>query len=181
LIISKSRTVTYDWNVYHKDLGTGQFLRLNTTATAQSSSGYWGTVNSTTFGVATGNNANNSGDMVYYCFAPVEGYSAFGSYTGNGSSDGPFVYTGFRPRWVLYKAATGSAYYWGIYDTERDKSNICSANLAPNASDGEGSYSYLDILSNGFKPRAAGNLNESGSTYIYAAFAENPFKKSRAR
>ena len=121
-------------------------------------------------------------EMIAYCFAPVEGYSAFGSYTGNGSADGLFIYTGFRPRWIL-KKRTDTTDYWYIWDTARDPDNVVEAKLEANDSSAEyTSADWLDILSNGFKIRNSGNdINASGGTYIYAAFAEHPFKHARAR
>jgi len=128
---------------------------------------------------------NTSGvDYVAYCFAPVAGYSAFGSYTGNGSSDGPFVFCNFRPRWILLKKTSDSTdALWVLYDTARDTYNASQKYLLPNSSNSEGSALYIDVLSNGFKLRQASNqaINNSGSTYIYAAFAENPFSIARAR
>jgi hypothetical protein len=121
--------------------------------------------------------------MIAYCFAPVEGYSAFGSYTGNGSSDGPFVALSFAPRWLLVKG-TGSSTAWRIWDSEREPNNVKNKSL--HANDGQSETYYgaddIDFLSNGFKLRASGSYqNTSGATYIYAAFAEHPFKTARAR
>ena len=106
--------------------------------------------------------------------------SSSGSWTGNGSSDGPFIYTGFKPAFILYKAATGSAFDWSVYDTTRQNFNVEGPLLAPNTSAAEATYSYIDLLSNGFKIRAVGNLNESSALYIYMAFASNPFKYANA-
>jgi hypothetical protein len=117
-----------------------------------------------------------------YLFANVAGYSAFGSYTGNGSTDGPFVFTGFRPAFVLQKRSDGGTVDWQIKDTTRDPYNPATKRLWPNLADAEGSGTDLDILSNGFKIRESGAAtNTSGATYIYAAFAENPFAYSLAR
>ena len=119
--------------------------------------------------------------MVAYCFAPVAGYSAFGSYTGNGSTDGPFVYTGFRPRFILWKRSDGAESWW-INDTSRLGYNGANQALFPNLSNAENTANNIDILSNGFKIRGSGGeVNASGGTYIYAAFAEFPFKYSLAR
>jgi hypothetical protein len=119
--------------------------------------------------------------MVAYCFAPVAGYSSFGSYVGNGSADGPFVYTGFRPAFVLTKRTNGAA-FWMTIDSKRDSYNVASQQLYPNASNAEGSSAVVDFLSNGFKARSNSNeINTPGATYIYAAFAEHPFSISRAR
>jgi hypothetical protein len=118
---------------------------------------------------------------VAYCFAEVEGFSKFSSYTGNGSADGPFVYTGFRPAFVLGKDSS-STNNWFIFDSVRDTYNVAGKILRPNLVDAElDSPPRIDLLSNGFKVRSTGLPNDSGETYIYAAFAENPFKYSLAR
>jgi hypothetical protein len=119
-----------------------------------------------------------------YCFAPVVGYSSFGSYVGNGSTDGPFVYTGFRPRWILVKSTSSTG--WAILDAARDAYNLSTKQLFPHASDGElnDSTQYLvaDLLSNGFKLRTTSSAsNTSSQSYIFAAFAEHPFQYARAR
>ena len=121
-------------------------------------------------------------NFVAYCFAPVAGYSAFGSYTGNGSTDGTFVYTGFRPRWLMIKR-TDAVQQWWITDTARNPSNTCNLDLFANLANAEENNGYnLDLLSNGVKIRTSTNdRNASGGTYIYMAFAENPFKNSLAR
>ena len=121
--------------------------------------------------------------MVAYCFAEVAGYSKFGSYTGNGSTDGTFVYLGFRPRFVMIKR-TDSTGNWAIWDTARDTFNATKYELVPNASDAETSAAgdRMDILSNGFKLRNSGiTYNANGGTFVYACFAENPFSKALAR
>jgi hypothetical protein len=121
---------------------------------------------------------------VIYAFAPVAGYSSFGSYTGNGSADGNFVYTGFRPRWLMIKDTTGSTNYWWIYDTARDTYNASGLYLFANVSDAEQDYrsTYpIDILSNGFKVRNT-LVSTNNSVFVYAAFAESPFAaNNRAR
>jgi hypothetical protein len=128
-------------------------------------------------------NANGS-NYVAYCFAPVAGYSSFGSYTGNGSADGPFVYTGHRTRFFLYKRSDSIA-TWNILDTARDPYNLANTFLVPNSSGAEvsgGSASCFDFLSNGFKIRGSGTAtNASGGTYVFASFAESPFAYARAR
>ena len=185
IMIKERATASWSWGVYHASVGNTAGLYLNLTNAANTTSVFWNNTSPTSSVFSVGNwggvNGNTS-TYVAYCFAPVAGYSAFGSYTGNGSSDGPFIYTGFRPRFVMYKAASGSAYNWSIYDTARDPYNVPTKLLYPNTSNAEDSpYLYMDILSNGFKIRAAGNLNENGSSYVYACFAENPFKYSLAR
>ena len=97
---------------------------------------------------------------------------SFGSYTGNGGSQ--FIELGFRPKMLIIKQSTGTGYYWNIYDSERDPYNVCTLLLYPNASNGDDTYAYVDILSNGFRPVVAGNLNENGSQVVYAAWAEAP-------
>jgi hypothetical protein len=186
LIITKSRSNSSNWGVYHSSIGPTQYLLLNSTSAAQTSSSPWNNTapTSTVFSIGDASFTNTSGDTyVGYAFAPVVGYSAMGSYVGNGSAtDGPFVYTGMRPRWILIKSATETA-GWMIYDTARDTYNQSITLLYPNLSLQEQSssnYAY-DILSNGFKVRNSGQNNTSSATYIYAAFAEAPFNYSRAR
>jgi len=184
MIITKVRSTSgADWSVYHSALGATQYLLLDTTAAAASSVNFWNNTapTSSVFSVGISGGTNNSGNtMIAYCWAAVPGYSAFGSYTGNGSTDGPFVYTGFRPRWMMMKRsdAIGS---WYMFDTSRDTYDVMSAVLLASASDAETSVVSVDALSNGFKLRLAGAPNVSSGTYIYAAFAENPFNSSRAR
>jgi len=189
IIIIKVRNATARWVVYQKDVTTAnnQFLELNSFAGVDTSgTNFWtiSSINNTTFGLGTNGDTNGSTlTFVAYCFAPVAGYSAFGSYTGNGSTDGTFVYTGFRPRFVLLKSSS-AATDWYIYDTARDTYNVATLELNPNlaAAEQNGTYGSMDILSNGFKLRfATGEVNASGATYIYYAVAENPFKYANAR
>jgi hypothetical protein len=189
MVIYKSRNTTDTWVVYHVSLGGGNnYLRLQTTgATYTGDNTFNSTIPSSTvltLGNITATNPSNA--MVAYCWTPIAGYSAFGSYTGNGSSDGPFVYTGFRPKFVLMKATSGSN-NWIIYDTSRNTYNLTNLSLVPDSSAAENGVSTttentLDILSNGFKLRTSNALtNGSSVPYIYAAFAENPFKYANAR
>jgi len=192
MIIVKRRSATQDWIVAHIGIGgTGgmgnNFMYLDLT---DASSAYAGCFNNTlpttsVFSVGSDTSTNASGSTyVAYCYAPVAGYSAFGSYTGNGSTtDGPFVYTGFRPRFVMTKKSSGIS-NWNIDDSSRKTYNPDDLMLLANSSDSEysGSSFAVDLLSNGFKLRCAeGGYNGSGSTYIYTAFAENPFKFANAR
>ena len=181
-IIAKSRNNAVNWITYHQSLGKDAYMNLNTTNASASLSNYWGTsVNSSTFGFLSNAYDNANGNMVAYCFAAVAGYSAFGSYTGNGSGDGTFVYLGFRPRFVLIKISSGVD-NWFIFDTARGTYNDNNPYLLPNTSGAEGAFSAPEMLSNGFKLNTTSTaLNGSGSTYIYAAFAENPFKYALAR
>ena len=184
MIITKSRSATSYWNVNHVSLTTWSYLCfLNTTEAALNSSAS-GTIVAPTNTVFTTNftgGMNVSGvTQVAYCWAPVAGYSAFGSYTGNGSADGPFIYTGFRPRWIMVKSSS-AVESWYVWDSSRDAYNVESAQLYPNLSNAEASAVSIDANSNGFKCRSATVVNASGSTYIYACFAENPLRYSNAR
>jgi hypothetical protein len=172
------------WAVYHVSTGTNGYLELNTTSAFNTLSTTWNNTapTSTVFTMGTGWTAA-SNSMVAYCFAAVAGYSAFGSYTGNGSTDGPFVYLGFRPRFIVYKISSGTTGNWKMHDTSRGTYNANSPELLAESSAAEGASSGLfDLLSNGFKLRTtSSNYNGSGNTYIYMAFAENPFKYSLGR
>ena len=185
MIIAKGRTSGLygagQWIVYHSGMGPNQYIYLSSTNAAGTNiPGVFDGNSSSVFEVNSGLFPSNL-DYVAYCFAPVTGYSSFGSYTGNGSSDGPFVFTGFRPRWVMYKCSSSSG-NWTIHDTARGTYNIDTKRLYPNLDNAEQSSNDIDILSNGFKLRQSGSdSNASSSTYIYAAFAENPFQYARAR
>jgi len=180
MMIVKSRGTTGNWLVYHSSLGNTGGLALEQTAAFSANAGYWNNT-SPTSSVFTLGTFTPASTAVAYCWAAVAGYSAFGSYTGNGSTDGAFVYTGFRPRFVLVKASN-AVEGWVIWDSSRDTYNTMPDVLYPNLSNAEGSNTQIDFLSNGFKLRnAATNGNISGNTYIYAAFAENPLNYSRAR
>lgn len=182
MIITKPRSQVDDWVVYHSSLGGSQYLILNSTAAAGSATNYWGTPNSTTFGLSGGGN-NRASAMISYCFSEVAGYSKFGSYTGNGSADGPFVHLGFRPKFVMIKrtdSSTGAS--WFMWDTARNQYNLSTNVVYADGSVAEQTYGQLDIVSNGFKLRGTDvSWNANGSPYIYMAFAENPFKNSLAR
>jgi len=185
MFIVKSRsTAGTSWMTWSKHFSsaTDTFLRLNTTASIQTISNFWGTSapNSTTFGVGAGGYDNNvsGATTIAYCFAEIKGYSKFGSYTGNGNADGPFIYTGFKPALVIQKHYSGAATEgWQMWDTKRNTYNLTDLNLAADAAAAEftATARAIDILSNGFKCRGADNSgNASGQGYIYMAFAENP-------
>ena len=187
-IITKVRSAAgADWNVYHTSIGATNSLFLDLTSAASTSINYWNNTSPTSsvFSVGISGGTNNSGNtMIAYCFAPIAGYSAFGSYTGNGSTDGPFVFTGFRPRFIMIKR-TDSADDWIMMDSSRSTYNVAILTLYANgnyAEDSNVTNRSEDFLSNGFKVRSSPvYINASGGTYIYAAFAENPFKFSLAR
>ena len=183
MIIGKIRSTTGDWYVWQTAMGDN-FMKLNTTAAqlASTANGVYNTASfsSTVFALGSGSTMNASGGtFVAYCFAQVAGYSAFGSYTGNGSSDGPFIYTGFRPRYVMIKR-TDAAESWVIDDSSRSPYNVTTEYLLADSSSAAGNVTLYDFLSNGFKPRGT-SQNNSGGTFIYMAFAESPFKYSLAR
>ena len=184
-IIIKNRDYVDGWYCYHASLGNTAYIVLNTTAAQQTPSNVWSSTSptSTVFTLRQGNlNTTTAQKLIAYCFAAIPGYSAFGSYTGNGSTSGPFVYTGLRPRFILIKRSDATS-DWGMIDTSRGTYNSITNYLLADNSSAELTDNQFDILSNGFKCRTpGGNLtNTSGGTYIYAAFAENPFKYSLAR
>lgn len=186
LIFCKSRSLSADWLVYHSALGGTKYLWLNLADGAVTDNAAWNNTNPTSsvFSVRTGTGVNSSGaTYVAYCWAPVAGYSAFGSYTGNGSTDGPMVYTGFRIRWLLIKNITAISSVWLLLDTARDSINVAGRTIVPAENTAEsGNDSRLDFLSNGFKIRNTySNQNNNSEVYIYAAFAEHPFALARAR
>lgn len=189
MIIIKNRDDgAQDWPVQHGSIGaTGQMV-LSSTAANNANIVYWNNTEPTSsvFSLGTANNTNKSGNShVAYVFTDIDGFSKAGSYVGNGSSDGPFIYTGFRPAWVMYKTINGTNNHWVIRDNKRDPDNevllSLYANLT-NADDTGGDNIAIDMLSNGFKARRTNSqVNESGTTYIYLAFAEQPFKYANAR
>jgi 3D (Asp-Asp-Asp) domain-containing protein len=186
MIILKPRNAVDNWPVWHSSFAVNEYVYLNLTNAKASLSTFMNSTlpSSTVISLGTWANTNtNTQTMVAYCFAPVAGYSAFGSYTGNGSADGVFVYTGFRPRFILFKESSASGNDWYIFDSVRSTYNVATNRLFPNSSAAEATnFNTLDILSNGWKLRDSNSAwNGSGSTYIYACFAENPFKYSLAR
>jgi hypothetical protein len=185
MVIVKSRDAAGVWYVYHKSLATDYYLRLNGTNAAATDGVQWGAgMTSTVLGFRASYSTVAGATTVAYAFAPVVGYSAMGSYVGNGSSDGSFIYTGHRSRWIMIKATSVANESWIIIDTARSTYNVVDAFLRADTSGAEFSSSlrYVDILSNGFKLRASGaEVNGSGTTYVYASFAESPFNYARAR
>jgi hypothetical protein len=192
MIIVKCRSNgTPNWRVWHKSLGTtDSYLGLNQTAAVATSTTIFNSQSSTTFGVGSDSSTNGVQNYVAYCFSEIPGYSKIGSYTGNGSTEGPNVICGFRPRWIMIKR-TDSPQPWMIIDTARNTFNVAGDYLS---SDSSGVENYgsaratsadLDILSNGFKPRnnasSSGYTNASGGTYIFYAVAEAPFTSALAR
>jgi len=184
MIIGKSRTgSSYRWIVYHQAIGNTHALYLNEDFAKTDSVTFWNdtTPTSSVFSLGTDNSWN--GTSIFYCFAEKKGYSKFGSYTGNGNADGPFIYTGFKPAFIIQKRSD-SAHDWQLHDNKRGQyfpGNVVNNRIEPNANNAEGTGDDIgyDFLSNGFKTRTSNaNYNASGSVYIYMAFAENPFVTS---
>ena len=184
LILPKVTSRSGDnWHCYHSALGGTKGIILNVPNKETTDAGFWNNTNpsSSVFTLGT-YNVFSEQDYVAYCFAEVPGYSSFGSYTGNGSTDGVFVHLGFRPAFVMTKR-TDSAGGWIILDSERSPNNVAQNILSAQAPDQDtgSTYNVVDFLSNGFKLRITGDPNTSGAPNIYMAFAENPFKNSLAR
>ena len=184
MIIVKDRDdADYSWHVYHEAVGNGKTLYLDLTNAPDTNSIYWNNTSPTSsvFSVGTSVTTNKSSDdFIAYLFAPKQGYSAMGSYTGNGNADGPYIHLGFRPAWIMTKISSG-ADDWQVCDNKRDPDNAVFSQLMPNSSDAQNDGdAKVDFLSNGFKIRkSGGSWNGSGSTFIYMAFAEAPFVNSK--
>jgi len=176
MIIVKDRSAAKNWTVYHIGVGNDKDILLDVT-NAENTSTAWNntTPTSSVFSIGTLGNVNtSSNNYIAYCFAEKKGFSKFGSYTGNGSTDGTFIYTGFKPAFVIFKKTSATA-NWSVRDNKRDSFNAGDTNLFANLSDAESSSNDVDFLSNGIKLRNAGNnWNSSGATYIYMCFAESP-------
>jgi hypothetical protein len=185
-IIIKNRNDSVLWSGYHRSLGATKYISINSTGASATSSGMWNNTDPTSsvFSVGTSNNTNDSGDgMIAYCFAEKKGFSKFGSYIGNGSTNGTFTYTGFKPAFIVLKQSSSSGNNWQLMDNKRNTFNVLNKVIYPNLSNAEdttgATSNTIDFVSNGFKSRGTnGQSNGSGSTYIYMAFAENPFVTS---
>jgi len=180
----KNRSDTEDWIVYSEPVGNGGGLFLNHTNATDVDGLYFNNTSPTSsvFTVGSQNRTNGSSDaMIAYCFHSVDGYSKVGSYTGNGSADGTFVYTGFRPSFILWKSTTATE-NWQIQDNKVNPYNVVDGKFFANTNDAEYTGAEVDFVSNGFKLRhSGGGGNASGEILIYIAFAESPFKYSNAR
>ena len=185
-IIFRDRNVVNDWGVYHVGIGNTHFVKLNETLIATDEDTIFNdtTPTSSVISLGSSNLANNSSQaQIAYCFSTKEGYSAFGSYEGNGDANGPFIYTGFRVAWLMIKNAD-FAEIWPMFDNKRDPSNLVENPVYSNLTSSESAASSrgVDFLSNGFKIRGTDtSVNRNGDTHIYMAFAEQPFKFSNAR
>jgi hypothetical protein len=181
--ITKSRVNAENWGFYHQSLGNGKQLELNTTAAQKTNSAYYNNTSptSTVFSIGTADSTNDNQNMIAYCFAEKKGYSKFGSYTGNGQNDNAFIYTGFKPAFIMIKKTDSSDGNdnWVIVDNKRLGYNVDNNPLYPNTSGAEVTSDYIDFLSNGAKIRNGANeVGRSGVVYIYMAFAESPFVTS---
>ena len=179
IIIVKNRTDSgTGFYTYVDALGNANGLFLNDTSGSLGFSSVWNSTSPTNdvFTVHTNNGVNGSGDnIIAYCFAEKKGFSKFGEYTGNGSTDGTFIYTGFKPAFVMIKEYSGAAAHWMMYDNKREGYNVDNDHLKASASDAEGTSDDMDLLSNGFKMRTSGGgENGNGDKYIYMAFASEP-------
>jgi hypothetical protein len=187
MVIMKPYSGVSSWGVYHKSVGAGKYLLLNNTEAEASSSTVWGNTTPSTSLVYTNHNDFGADvDTIAYCFADKQGFSKVGgSYTGNGNADGTFVYTGFRPAWVMIKQSSTSGAGWRIHDTKRgisgnpEDETLYTSAIYGGGSNAESTGRDVDFLSNGFKLRTdSGDGNSSDETYIYMAFAEAPFVNS---
>ena len=174
-IIRRARTRVENWRVLFDGFGTTGGINLDSDGTYNSSTTLFTGVTSTTFGVGTDFSVNGNYNYITYCFTDVQGYSKSGKYAGNGNANGPFVYTGFKPAWVIIKANSNYK-YWNIFDNKRNPFNGVDKRLAPALSNAEDTVSSIEFLSNGFKIRNSGTtLNENNTNIAYFAMAENPF------
>jgi hypothetical protein len=189
LIVKNRDTAGESWNVYHSDLGgNDKFLELSSTGAAQTNSNRWNNTAPTTsvfsVGVAGVTNQNTK-KLIAYCFHSVDGYSKVGSYTGNFSTDGTFIYLGFKPAYFLCKNIA-QIEGWEVWDGTREPYNLMTKKLSPDTSGAEWTTSTthyaIDFLSNGVKLRTTYSaVNNNAQTFIYLAFAESPFKHTNAR
>ena len=171
----------FNWRVYHSSLGAEVAMKLNGTDAQSADPGYWNDTEPTSsvFSVKNSGETNNSGQTyIAYLFAGKQGYSKFGSYVGNGNADGTFVYTGFKPAWVVVKQSSAAGEGWYMWDNKRDVFNAATNFLTINTVAAQGAGVDMDMVSNGFKHRYSGAASNSAATYIYWAFAENPFVTS---
>ena len=181
MVIVKNLGTTDWWNVHHTSLGSNSEMYLNTTDAAPGTTGNGTTPDSVNIELEGTNNAHNgsSNNYIAYIFGDVQGFSSIGSYVANGNSDNAFIYTGFRPAFVMTKLISASGGGWEIVDSKRDGYNGENNRLYPNDTAAEGTGNDYDLLSNGFKVRQSGGSQQNGRTNIYIAFAEAPFVNSK--
>jgi len=185
MIIVKALESADPWTIYHSAADAtapeDKYMVLDTSAAVADATWAWNDTapTSTLFSLGNAGEVNASGsDYIAYCFADVKGYSRFGGYTGNGTADGAFIYTGFRPAFVLIKSTSGAG-SWAMFDDKRDGYNVDNDHVSANTTAVEQTDDTIDIVSNGFKARNTTNqVNGSGWTYLYMAFAKNPIVSS---
>jgi len=178
MFITKKINTADDWIIYHASLGATKYLKFNTTMAAGTATDAWNDTapTSSVFSLGSASTTNGNGaTFIAYAFAEKTGFSKFGSYTGNGNNDGSFIYLGFKPAFVLCKVSSGTTNDWTLLDNKRDSFNVAGKRLYPNTSGAESETARADFTANGFKLRGDGtDMNGSGNTYIYMAFAEAP-------
>ena len=179
MVITKQLGESRDWAVYYRAMGAGNYMNLNASGGETSSSTHWNSTDPTTtvFSVGTSNQTNkSSGVYIAYCFAEIKGYSKMGKYVGNGNTNGPFAYTGFKPAWIMWKKHNTANEGWMMWDNKRSVDNPNDKYMTANGTGADSTRDTFDMLSNGFKIRTSnGDSNQSDSKYYYLAFAENPF------
>ena len=182
VVLVKPRNDAQSWAMFHQGIGAANIIYLDVTSAAGGTPAWNSTSPTSSVFTVNDNQVNKSStNYIAYCFKGIKGYSKFGSYTGNGSTDGTFVYTGFRPAWLLVKDTGANGENWELLDATRSPFNVADERLKANDTDAEstGSNYFIDFLSNGFKQRnSQTSSNGSGETYIYMAFAESPFVNS---
>jgi hypothetical protein len=186
-IIVKRRSASMNWGVYHQSLASNEILQLDVTNAVYTGSGVFNATQPTAsvFYLGSGTAIDNDSGSTYiaYCFAEKKGFSKFGSYTGNNSSDGTFVYTGFKPAFILVKT-TNTTQWWTLLDNKRDTYNVATLGISPNSSNSESTFNTdrgphnMDFVSNGLKIRTDNSGINGTNSFIYMAFAENPFVTS---
>ena len=179
MIIVKNLDKSSQWAVYTASVGNTKYLALNDADAAATYSGYWNDTSPTTTVFSVGSDGDVSGgngeEVISYVFSSIKGYSKFGSYKGNGNADGTFVYTGFKPAFLMIKRTSGTN-HWHMFDNKRDPENVVQKHILADLDNAEASNTWGDLLSTGFKLRTTlVGVNGSGDDYIYMAFAENPF------
>jgi len=177
IIVKRYNDGTASWMVYHQALGNNKYLSLDTTAAEDT--GHWNSTSptATVFSIDTDQRVNASNaSYIAYCVPDVQGFSKMGSYLGNGNANGTFIYTGFKPAFMMVKRAIGGTGNWHITDNKRDPFNVNDAYLSANVDSAESDFDHSDFLSNGIKFKTNNDgWNQNGNTYVYMAFAENPF------
>ena len=178
MVITKQLGQSRDWAVYYRAMGAGNYMNLNASGGETGSSTHWNNTDPTNqvFSVGTADQTNKSaGVYVAYCFAEIKGYSRIDRYVGNGNANGPFVYTGFKPAWIMWKKHNASNEGWMMWDNKRSVDNPNDKYMTADGSGGDSTRDTFDMLSNGFKIRTSnGDSNQDNSNYYYIAFAEEP-------